>query len=384
MTVDLTSQGVPLKPISGYLVEALGHPATLGTASLKVQAEVKDSQVQADLDLKLLSFAIGSKVEGKGPGIPLELGLALLRDLNNAIRITAPISGDLTDPSVGVGSLIVQVITNSITKVAAAPFKLLAGLVPGVGGEEEVGELNRLAFAAGSAELSAAEAKKVARNVQALSKRPALALLVQGMGDEVNDAAALKRQVIEKQVAQRIRAAANDPAVVNVSDAQYHGAVAMLYVAHFVAADQDGEPAVEKPELQADEALDWSVIDPAALSAEVESSAPTRVGTPGGRRRMGQATERERTVDPEALAASLLPEGVSVAEAERVVMLRIPLEEGAVATLAARRAQAVAALLTKAGLADDRLQIKEAEVGAGPPRVKLDLAPRSLDAPAEP
>ena len=98
--------------------------------------------------------------------------MALLKDRNGVIDIDLPLSGSLDDPQFRVGPLIWKAFVGLLTKIATAPFALLARL----GGRDD--EINQVDFAAGSAALDAAAQERMAALVKALNERPSLELEV--------------------------------------------------------------------------------------------------------------------------------------------------------------------------------------------------------------
>ena len=84
---------------------------------------------------------------------------------------------------------------NILEKVATSPFSLL-GAVFGGGGEE----LGYQDFAPGSAELTAADAKKLDVLAKGLYARPALQLEISGSIDPDGDREGLQRAALDKQI----------------------------------------------------------------------------------------------------------------------------------------------------------------------------------------
>ena len=60
---------------------------------------------------------------------PLKFALFLLKDKDGVITLDVPVRGDLKDPKVSVGKIVWNTFKNLIVKAAAAPVKLLSGLI---------------------------------------------------------------------------------------------------------------------------------------------------------------------------------------------------------------------------------------------------------------
>ena len=126
-----------LAPLTPYSVKFTGHGIERGKLSMDVSYRVQpDGQLNASNNIVLNQLSFGEKVEGSTASLPVKLAVALLADRNGVIDINLPISGSLNDPQFSLGSVILKVIVNLITKAITAPFTLLASAFGGSGGEE--------------------------------------------------------------------------------------------------------------------------------------------------------------------------------------------------------------------------------------------------------
>lgn len=87
--------------------------------------------------------------------------------------LSLPLSGDLSDPKVGIWQIVRTAAVGLITNVAAAPFKMLPGLV---GSADE--DLSFVSFTAGSAEIEPSMLERLNTLARALKERPGLKLVV--------------------------------------------------------------------------------------------------------------------------------------------------------------------------------------------------------------
>jgi hypothetical protein len=143
----------------------------------------------------LNQLTFGEKVESPDAiKLPVLLAVSLLRDRNGVIDINLPISGSLDDPQFSIGSIIVRVIVNFITKAVTAPFALLGAMF---GGGEELAWLE---FDPGRFALSANAENKLKSLSKALIDRPALKLEITGRTDPEIDREGLRRASIDRKV----------------------------------------------------------------------------------------------------------------------------------------------------------------------------------------
>ncbi|MEM1213373.1 MAG: hypothetical protein AAGI68_13875, partial [Planctomycetota bacterium] len=285
------------------------------------------------------------------------------------------------DPSVSVGSIVVRVIGNVVTDLAARPFDLLASLVPG---GDALGDLSRVGFEAGSSEVPAEAMVKLEGLAAALEERPGLGVgLVGSVGP--GDVVVLKRAALRERVkAEREAALATQPAggvgagvaepgdpleVARAEDAAYVREVVRLYL-----------------EARADEApagADGRAVDPPAVRGLPGANggrgagrwvyeSTSRTGrTRGGKwvwvpaeGAAGGAAGEGQAADGGELGAGVViggdaegKGGVDFAAAEAEVLETVELASDALAELAAARAEAVRAALAGLGVEEDRLTV---------------------------
>ena len=160
----------------------------------------------------------------------MKLAVALLADRNGVIDINLPISGSLNDPQFSLGSVILKVIVNLITKAITAPFSLLANAFGG-GGDE----LGMVAFAPGSAVLAPQATEGLDKVAKALADRPSLTMTVAGTARLDVERDAYKRERLQALVQAEQRrvqggsAAAVGTATVTVSPADYPALLKAVY-----------------------------------------------------------------------------------------------------------------------------------------------------------
>ncbi|HEX6266022.1 MAG TPA: hypothetical protein VFZ81_03915, partial [Burkholderiales bacterium] len=132
--------------------------------------------------------------------------------------------------------------------IVSAPFRVLAAAF-GKGGEE----LDRVAFAPGSAELTPPAEENVAQVAGALGQRPRLGVTVQGGYDPQSDLEALRRDAVRREIAQRAGVAGKGP--LDFGDPKVLQAAERLYLARVgnrleMLALRDSEPRYGRALLQ--------------------------------------------------------------------------------------------------------------------------------------
>ncbi|MDI1251130.1 MAG: DUF748 domain-containing protein [Lacunisphaera sp.] len=193
-------KNVDLLPLSPYSGKYAGYELARGKLNVDVQARLDDKQLDVANVITLNQFTFGAPVESKdATKLPVRLGVALLKDMNGQIVIDVPMSGNIDDPSLRLGKVVVRVVVNLLTKAAVSPFALLGSMFGG-GGDE----LAYQDFAPGGAELLPVEIPKLATMVKALTNRPGLSVALEGGYDGPADTFALKQQKLAALVRGKI------------------------------------------------------------------------------------------------------------------------------------------------------------------------------------
>jgi hypothetical protein len=219
-----------LAPLTPYSVKYAGHGIERGKLSVDVRYLVlPDGQLTASNQLILNQLTFGDKVDGAPASLPVKLAVALLADRNGVIDINLPISGSINDPQFRLGPVIFKVIVNLIVKAITSPFSLLASAF---GGGDE---LSQVAFAPGSAVLTAQATQGLDKVAKALTERPALKMTVVGTASLDAERAAYKRERLqslvqaEKRRIQVLGGTTNGTATITVSPAEYPELLKAVY-----------------------------------------------------------------------------------------------------------------------------------------------------------
>lgn len=202
--VDLvfSNANTQLTPLTGYLEKYGGHPLNKGRLSTTVRCLIQGTALEADNKIHIDQLTLGPRnTSPDALGLPLKLGIALLKDANGRIDLDIPLRGRLDDPEFSVAPIVWKIVKNLLLKAVTSPWKLLGGLVGG-GGDE----LSFVGFVPGGTNLVEGELEKLSKLVQALAKRPALSLEIEGAVDPERDREALARQKLNEQLkAQRLQ-----------------------------------------------------------------------------------------------------------------------------------------------------------------------------------
>ena len=205
---------------SPYSAEYAGWRIKKGLLSVELNYHYDHGLIVGKNHLVIDHLEFGEKVRSPHMvDLPLRLGLSLLTDENGIAVLDADISGDPKNPQFNVRETIWRALRNTLKKVAAAPFRLLANLL------KTKEDLGRIEFKPGDSQLSEHAIVKLKLLQEAMQKRPKMRLTIHGVYDEHADLEALKREQVNSAL-QKLGVAKD--AVAN-RNADWAKAVSALY-----------------------------------------------------------------------------------------------------------------------------------------------------------
>ncbi|MGE8154298.1 DUF748 domain-containing protein [Pseudomonas vancouverensis] len=187
---------VELTTLTPYSGKFAGYRIRKGRLNLDLHYQITKGQLKAENKVVVEQLQLGEKVDSPDAvSLPLKLAIALLKDVDGKISIELPVTGDLNNPQFSVMPIVWQTLRNLIVKAAAAPFKMIAGLVNG-GGSEDLGSVS---FAPGSSELGKDAEAALDKLSNALKERPALRLEIEGTAAQSSDGPLIAEQRLERE-----------------------------------------------------------------------------------------------------------------------------------------------------------------------------------------
>ena len=263
--VVLKIQGADLTDFTPYTGKYLGYTVQKGKLDVDARLRIDHRNLKAENAVKLDQFYLGEEVQSPdATGLPVKLGLAILRDRKGLIAFDLPIEGSLDDPDVKYGKLVWKAIFGLLGKIATAPFTLIGKLFGG-----DSGDLSSLAFAPGSSALDAIATPKLQALAKALQERPELRLEAEGGVDADQDGAALRKAGLEALLrrtrATVVKSAEETPVPIGERERWIKAAYGAAFPAPKVA--QNAEPAPPTPTAEMEQRLLGTLkVDPADLA----------------------------------------------------------------------------------------------------------------------
>ncbi|MFN3543963.1 MAG: DUF748 domain-containing protein [Thiobacillus sp.] len=195
--LKLTFRNLEMTHLTPYSGKFAGRKIDSGKLSVDLEYKIKARQLAGENKFIVNRLKLGERVDSPDAmKLPLDLAIALLQDSNGVIDLDLPVSGNLDDPQFSYGKIIWKAIVNVLTKIVTAPFRALGSLL-GVNAEK----FEAVGFDPGSSVLLPPEKEKLMTLVDALAKRPVLALTIEPGFDPVADRRALQEQAMRRDAA---------------------------------------------------------------------------------------------------------------------------------------------------------------------------------------
>ena len=366
-------KNVDLLPVSPYAGRFAGYELARGKLAVDTKISVDGRKLDATNVVTLNQFTFGAATNSPdATGLPVRLGVALLKDLDGKIVIDLPVQGTLGDPNFRIGKVVLRVIVNLLTKAATSPFSLLGSMFGG-GGEE----LAFQEFAPGGSELQPADLPKLDTMTKALTNRPGLNLGIEGGFDSAADTYAVKRLKLADLVRRQIWEArhATDPnipppAQLVITPEENAAQVKKLFDEKFPPGTQFGSPLATAPMVAAAPAppppgVVRRVINWVTFKHQRDAMAAK------------QASDRQAAEQAKAAVATAAVPGLPLEEMTGRLAETMAVDDNDLRALASGRAQRVRDYLIANGhIAADRLFLAQGQETAKQnkgPRVFLSL-----------
>lgn len=188
----LKFKGMPLPLVSPYMAEFFGYKVEKGKMTLGMDYNISQGELTASNNMLIEQFELGEKVKSPHANdAPLDLAVALLKDMNGIIKLDVPVVGTLNDPHFDLSSVIGDALINVMTNVITSPFQAIAKLL----GTDE--NLSTIEFAAGQSELTTWQQQKLDGLATVLRQRDVLKLEIKGTAFENQDWPVLREIALE-------------------------------------------------------------------------------------------------------------------------------------------------------------------------------------------
>ncbi|MBI4537799.1 MAG: DUF748 domain-containing protein [candidate division NC10 bacterium] len=179
---------IELSSATPYSGKYIGYSIQKGKLNLDLKYLIDKRKLDSQNVILLDQFTLGDAVESpQATKLPVKLAISLLKDRNGEINLDIPVSGSLDDPQFSIWKVVWQAIGNLIVKAVTSPFALLGAAF---GGGEQ---MSYLEFDYGSAAINADGQKKLDALAKAMVNRPSLKLDMESFVDAEQDRESLRK-----------------------------------------------------------------------------------------------------------------------------------------------------------------------------------------------
>jgi hypothetical protein len=201
--ISLVLDKLLLPPFTPYAASAAGYRLERGDLSLKTGLTLRGERFDAKNELVLHELSLSSQDEGGFEsrfGMPLNVGLAVLRDASGNIALSVPMSGERSGLRVGLGTLLLSAFRAALMGAISSPLKAFGGVVSAVGGANQL-SIEPLPALPGRATLAEGQEPRLTALADLLAARPALALELRGRTGPLDRPGVAEQMLIERVLA---------------------------------------------------------------------------------------------------------------------------------------------------------------------------------------
>ena len=172
LEMDAKVKRMDLMSFSPYTEYYLASPIKQGWFNYELGLKMSSTNLVNTNKVKVDELEFGKKTKDTSAmKVPVRLGLYLMKDANDEIKIDLPVSGNPSEPKFKLGRLIWKTFANLMVKTALSPFKALGGLA-GTNPES----LDKLSYTFAQDSLDRAQRDELSQLAGILKKKPNLIL----------------------------------------------------------------------------------------------------------------------------------------------------------------------------------------------------------------
>ena len=191
--INVVLKEIPLVPASPYTAKYIGNEIAGGKLNLKLAYKIDDGKLNASNDLNLDRFELGKEVASKDAlSLPIGLVVSILKDSDDQIDISLPLSGALSDPKFSYGALVWGAIKKLLSDIVLSPFRFM-GKIAGV----DTKKLESIDFEAASSEILISENSKIDDLAKVAKAKPELKIILNSAYNEKLDTHEFQRRSLQ-------------------------------------------------------------------------------------------------------------------------------------------------------------------------------------------
>lgn len=217
-----------VQDISPYAASAIGYELTQGRFTALMEFKTEGGKVEGDNELIFNELEVKPVPDAESKlSVPLETGLAMLRDKEGRIKLNVPVSGDIDNPNFSATDAINQALVKATEKAAVGYLALtlqpwgailLAADLAKDFGANASAKLDSIAFDAGSKDLKPEYNEYLTKLAKLLDERPDVQLRLCGRAVKQDEASLVAPAPKEKSKWKKLLEREKKPAAAPPSD----------------------------------------------------------------------------------------------------------------------------------------------------------------------
>jgi len=249
LTVDIKAMEMP--PLSSYTSSILGHNLLKGQLNSTINVKIKENLIDgrsklliSQLEVQELTPEEKKKINTTASS-PLSLGLTMLRDRDNNIKLEFPVTGDINDPKLDISDAINQAMSKAIATASLAylkfslqPFGTLLAIADAASGIGSGVQLQPMIFDSSLSQLNPAAIEYKNKIVTILNERPQLRIKVCGIATTRDRNTLIAKQQAEQTNKNQVLPQIPDSVLLNLAQQRADNLKDALINQHQISADR--------------------------------------------------------------------------------------------------------------------------------------------------
>ncbi|BBE20512.1 exported protein [Aquipluma nitroreducens] len=195
LEMDAKIKRMDLMSFSPYTEYYVASPVKQGWFNYELGLKMSSTNLVNTNKVKVDELEFGKKTKDTtAMKVPVRLGLYLMKDANDEIKIDLPVSGNPSEPKFKLGRLIWKTFANLMVKTALSPFKALGGLA-GTNPES----LDKLSYTFAQDSLDKAQRDELSQLAGILKKKPNLILTLTQTADPEKEKSEIAVQLTKSE-----------------------------------------------------------------------------------------------------------------------------------------------------------------------------------------
>jgi len=183
----------PLPTLGGYLQSLYGYRIYSGRFNYQTVTKVTDNKLNSSNNIDIYSLDLEPIPNAPAYGkfkdkfiLKLPTALSLLQNTKGDIHLDVPVTGDLNNPNLPIGKVILTALTTSVTKLFTKSFSTLGGIFSTDNAQQQILNFKQIDFAPGQSNISSSQKDYLNKFASTLGKYKKIRILLCGKATDAD------------------------------------------------------------------------------------------------------------------------------------------------------------------------------------------------------